>query len=166
MGFDLKKLTAKQVLSLAKNLSGKSNMEIAEAIEQDHSSVKRYFNENDNEYFPSLMRIPRLCQALGNTFILDWIQAQIDDEEHTQGIRSDSDLLWRMNRLAGELGDVHKSVEKSLSGIQLDSFDPEQLLSELFKLERQVKEFRKSLQHISEDGLESEGWATAVAKGD
>jgi transcriptional regulator with XRE-family HTH domain len=167
MGIDLKKLTAKQALGLAKSLSGMSNEELAEKMEQDHSSVKRYFNEQDKDYYPSLMRIPKLCQALGNSILLDWLNVQVEGaKEPSDSIKSDNDLLRRMNRLAVELGDVHRTVDDSLSGSGLEEFDPKRLLSELFEVEHLVKEFRHGLQHASGERLESRGWKTAVAKGD
>lgn len=166
MGVDLKKITAKQALGLAKSLAGMTNEEIAEKMGQDHASVKRYFNEWDQEYYPSLLRIPRLCKALGNSILLDWVQVQLDDDSGSRAITSDSDLLRRVNRLAGELGGVHQAVDDTLSGPGLDSFDPRRLLAELFQVENQVKELRRSLQQASGERLDSEGWETLVAKGD
>jgi transcriptional regulator with XRE-family HTH domain len=166
MGIDLKRLTAKQALSLAKGVAGMTNDELAEALGQDHSSVKRYFNENDREYYPSLFRIPKLCQALGNTILLDWIQVQLEDGGDSPAITSDSDLLRRLNRLAGELGGVHRSVDDTLSGPGLDNFDPKRLLAELIDVEHQVRELRRSLQQASGERLDSEGWQAAVAKGE
>lgn len=165
MGIDLKRLTAKQALSLAKGVAGKTNDELAEALGHDRSSVKRYFNESDNGYYPSLFRIPKLCEALGNTILVDWIQAQLEDGSDSPAIASDNDLLRRINRLASELGGVHRSVDDTLDGPGLDQFDPKRLLSELFEVEHQVRELRRSLQHSKGERLDSEGWRTAVAKG-
>lgn len=164
-GFDLRRLTAKQALSLAKSLSGKSVEEIAEALGQDHSSVKRYFKESDNDYYPSLLRIPCLCQALGNTLILDWVEAQFEDRSVKLSISSDTELLRRLNRLAGELGSVHQVVDETLSGPGLDKFDPRRVMSELFEVEQQVRELRHSLQRASGKRIESNGWSSTVVRG-
>lgn len=165
MGFDLKRMTAKQALSLAKQMAGMTNEELAEEMEQDPSTVKRYFNEQDKGYYPSLLRIPRLCMALGNSLLLDWIQAQTDQLEPFSPIATNNDLLRRINRLAGELGSVHKTVDDTVSGPGLERFDHQRLLSELFEVEHEVKALRRSLQQVSGDLLEAEGWRTAVIKG-
>lgn len=165
MGIDLKRLTAKQALCLAKQMSGKTIEELAEEMEQDPSTVKRYFNEQDTSYYPSLMRLPRLCMALGNSLPLDWIQTQMGELEPSVPITNDSDLLQRVNRLAGELGGVHKTVDDTISGLGLECFDPRRLLGELLEVEHQVKTLRRSLHHASGHALDSEGWHSAVIRG-
>ena len=165
MGIDLKNLTAKQALSLAKSLSGKTNGDVAEALGQDRSTVKRYFNENDRDYYPSLMRLPDICLALWNTVLLDWMQKQVEEEgEPVSGISSDRDLLRRVNSLAIELGDVHRTVDDIIYRSSLE--DPERLLAELFAVERKCRAFRRELQEAAGSNLESEGWEFAVARGE
>jgi transcriptional regulator with XRE-family HTH domain len=165
MGVDLKMMTAKQALSLAKGVGGKKNEELAERMGQDVSTVKRYFNENDADYYPSLFRIPMLCNALGNSILADWIHLQLEDDTDSPAIISDNDLLCRLNRLAGELGSVHRSVDEALAGPGLDNFDSRHLLSELIEVEHQARELRQSLQRASGHRLESEGGQIVSAKG-
>ena len=165
MGIDLKRLTAKQALGLAKGVAGRTNEELAEGMGQDVSTVRRYFNENDQNYYPSLFRIPRLCRALGNTILVDWVQVQLEEDTDTPAITSDSDLLRRLNRLAGELGGVHRTVDDTLDGPGMDNLDPRRLLSELIEVEHQVRELRCSLQRASDERMESEDGQIVSAKG-
>jgi len=165
MGVDLKRMTAKQALSLAKGVAGKTNFELAEGMGQDVSTVRRYFNESDQNYYPSLFRIPMLCNALGNSILADWIQVQLEEDTDSPAIISDNDLLRRLNRLAGELGTVHRSVDDTLDGPGLEKFDPRHLLAELIEVEHQVRELRHSLQRASGERLESEGGQIVSAKG-
>jgi transcriptional regulator with XRE-family HTH domain len=165
MGIDLKRMTAKQALALAKGVAGKSNFELAEGMGQDVSTVRRYFNENDRNYYPSLFRIPILCNALGNTIVSDWIQAQLEDDTDSPVITSENDILRRLNRLAGELGGVHRAVDDTLDGPGLDNFDPRHLLAELIEVEHQVRELRQSLQRASGERLEAEAGHIVSAKG-
>jgi len=165
MGVDLKRMTAKQALVLAKGVAGKKNEELAEGMGQEVSTVKRYFNENDSDYYPSLFRIPMLCNALGNSILADWIQMQLEDDTDSPAITSDNDLLRRLNRLAGELGAVHRSVDEALAGQGLDNFDSRHLLSELIEVEHQVRELRQSLQRASGERLEAEAGHIVSAKG-
>ncbi|MFP4284154.1 MAG: hypothetical protein ACLFQG_01265 [Desulfovermiculus sp.] len=166
IGFDLVRLTAKQALGLAKGISGKTNEEIAEDVGQDYSSVKRYFLESDSGYYPSLMRLPRLCEALGNTVLIDWLQAQLDENPHPGGIDSENDLLRRMGHLSSELGRVHQAVEEALDGPGTDIFSAKRLFSGLIELEMKVRDLRRSMQQASGRHIDSEGWRTAMARGD
>lgn len=166
IGFDLKRLTAKQALSLAKSVSGKTNEDIAESLGQDYSSVKRYFQEGDRDYYPSLMRVPRLCEALGNTILIDWIHIQMDEGALPGAIDSENDLLKRMAHLSAELGRVHQVVVETLDGPGSDIFSAKRLFSGLIELEMKVRELRRSMQQASGKYIDSEGWKTAMARGD
>lgn len=76
----LKDMTGKDALHLAKEKSGMTEAEVAVGINVSVSIIKRYLNRED-AYLPSLEMIPRLCAALGNTLLLEWLEAQVDTEE-------------------------------------------------------------------------------------
>lgn len=164
MSIDLKRLTAKQALGLAKSISGKTNEMINEEMGQDISTIKRYFNENDTDYYPSLVRLPRLCKSLGNTVLLDWISDQM--ELHCSGIdvSSENKLLRKINKISVEMGDIHSSIEKYLSNGR-NPVTSRELIGALFDVERQCKEFRCGLQRMTREEDE-DGWESAVVKND
>ncbi len=159
MKIDLKSRTAKQALGLAKGLSGKNNEILAEEMGQDVSTVKRYFNENDLDYYPSLPRLPRLCKALENSILLDWIGEQLEAHYGTISIDTETDLLLTVNRIASEMGEVHSTVDSYLASERGQS-NIKNLIRALCGVEHQVKELRKGLQRMNGE-LTDEGWEYA-----
>lgn len=74
---DLKEMTAKEAIRAAKEKSGRTSEELSKRANVSVSVIKRYLNEND-PYTPSLEMLPRLCEAFGNTLMLDWASAQLE----------------------------------------------------------------------------------------
>ncbi|MFA5354011.1 MAG: hypothetical protein WC291_07265 [Thermodesulfovibrionales bacterium] len=67
---NLQDLTYAQTLELARALSGKTYMEIAEALGKGPETIRRYFT--DPSYNPPSHLIPELCKVLGNFLIIEW----------------------------------------------------------------------------------------------
>ena len=74
-----KTMTAKEAIRTAKEESGLTAEQIAQRLGVSISLIRRYLKEDDN-YFPSLKMLPRLCIALGNSLLLDWATAQIKQD--------------------------------------------------------------------------------------
>ena len=51
--------------------------ELAEKLGISAAVMHRYLRQNDG-YSPSLEMIPRLCAAMGNTVLIDWLKAQTE----------------------------------------------------------------------------------------
>ena len=64
---ELKMMTGKAALRLAKEESGLTQGEIADRLGVSHAVTKRYFNIND-AYMPSLEMIPACAWLWGMTF--------------------------------------------------------------------------------------------------
>ena len=92
MGY-LGSMTGKEVIRLAKEISGLTECQIAAGLGVSVSIVKRYLNRDDT-YFPGLEMIPRLCAVLGNTNLLKWQEEQLGQE----GTSCEND--WRVVPLA------------------------------------------------------------------
>lgn len=75
---NLKEMTAKEALRAAKEISGLTTKEIAARLGIKAGTFKRYLN-GEKDYTPSLKRLPQLCIVLGNTLLLDWFAAQLED---------------------------------------------------------------------------------------
>lgn len=78
-----KKMTAKEAIRAAKEESGLTAEQIARRLNVSTSVIRRYLKEDDN-YFPGLEMLPRLCLVLGNSLLLDWATAQIKQEDDEQ----------------------------------------------------------------------------------
>ena len=74
-----KTMTAKEAIRTAKEESGLTAEQIAQHLGVSISLIRRYLKEDDN-YFPGLEMLPRLCLALGNSLLLDWATAQIKQD--------------------------------------------------------------------------------------
>ena len=88
---NLRHITFKQALCHARMCAGMTKEEVSEASGISMSKVSRFFQEND-AYNPSPALIPALCRALGNTVLVDWLNAQIEDLREDMTITSAEDL--------------------------------------------------------------------------
>lgn len=77
---ELKEMTAKEAIRAAKVKSGRTSPELSQRADVSVSVMKRYLNQND-PYTPSLEMLPRLCEAFGNTVMLDWAAAQLEGKK-------------------------------------------------------------------------------------
>lgn len=69
-------MSGKEALRFSKEKSGLTQNDIAKKLGVSLSVVNRYFNKEDS-YLPSLEMIPRLCDVLGNDFLLHWMDIQL-----------------------------------------------------------------------------------------
>lgn len=73
-------MSGKEALRFSKEKSGLTQNDIAKKLGVSLSVVNRYFNKEDS-YLPSLEMIPRLCDVLGNDFLLHWMDIQLKKGE-------------------------------------------------------------------------------------
>lgn len=144
MSVDLRNMTATEALRYARMVSGKTLEDLAEITGWGMSQVKQYF-DSSARYFPSLPRIPTLCEAMGNTILLDWLKAQLEEIEPAAMIRSGCDLLMKVARVGAELGDVQRSTESALSDGRLDDTEAAALCGDLLDVEKAAKCARHGL---------------------
>ena len=101
--FNLHHATFKQALVYAKALSGMTNEEIAEASGINGPQVSRYFQEHD-AYAPAPYLLPTLCRVLGNTVLVDWLNAQVAELRPATSIRNVQDLTMAVMRATENTG--------------------------------------------------------------
>ncbi len=112
---DYRNMTAAEALRHAKEQSGMTAEEIAVASGQGTPSVTRYFRQ-DGEYGPSLKNIPALCRAMGNTVLVDWLQAQTGRDAPVEPAKSRAEVLTSVARAAAALGDASRILAATESG--------------------------------------------------
>ena len=150
MGYDLKNMTAKQVLYLAKLLSGKTCEQIAEETGFPYQCIRQYFKENDTNYFPSLPRIPALCKALGNNLLIDWLKTQLHESPTIrEPFKNISDLLKEMNNLTSEMGDVSKEVSQAIEDGKVTWDEAQKIRGEVNDLIEQCKKLKDGLNKVA-----------------
>ncbi len=104
---DYLNMTATEVLRHAKEQSGKTAEEIAEALGVSTAVVTRYFRSADS-YGPGFDKLPRLCSALGNTILIDWLRVQTAQPDIIPAAKSRAEVLTAVARASLALGAVNK----------------------------------------------------------
>ena len=104
---DFINMTSVEALRYAKQESGKTAGEIAGAIGVSLAVVNRYLRLKNN-YSPSLEILPKLCAAMGNTVILDWLAAQTGKKTHIEPAKSRAEVFTSVSKAMVALGEVSK----------------------------------------------------------
>ena len=112
---DYRNMTAVEALRHAKELSGMTAVEIAAASGIGAASVTRCFRQ-DEGYAPGLKNIPKLCRAMGNTVLVDWLLAQTGRDAPVAPAQSRAEVLTSLARAAAALGDASRILAATESG--------------------------------------------------
>ena len=117
---DFINMTSVEALRYAKQESGKTAGEIAGAIGVSLAVVNRYLRLKNN-YSPSLEILPKLCAAMGNTLILDWLMAQTGKKTHIEPAKSRAEVFTSVSKAMAALGEVSRIlVETEGCGIDAE----------------------------------------------
>ena len=117
---DMRFMTCKQALEMAKALSGMTLEEIARKSRISMNIVVRYFREGDN-YCPGLEAIPVLCRALGNTILIDWQRAQLESLESDTPASNANDVIRAVLLVGSSVGKLHQTTDDALSDGRIDA---------------------------------------------
>jgi len=148
MGHDLKNMTAGGALELAFAISGKHRRDVAEELGLGYEVIQRYLNPTDN-YQPPLRHIPALCRVLGNTILLDWQAAQLEDFKPCEGVKTLQGLFRGVNALSCEVGDVHRAAKDAISDSVITPSEASEIAGEVADVERVARTLREQLQPIA-----------------
>ncbi len=118
---DYQNMTATEAVRLAKDVSGLTAEEIANATgtetepEISAATIRRYLGSGDI-YEPSLSRIPRLCRAMRNDVLVRWIEAKLERQPHeVSPAQSRAEVLTAVARVSACLGDAQRRLAESES---------------------------------------------------
>ena len=111
---DYQTMTAAEAIRHAKEISGLTAEEAAQRAGVSPAVMRRYLR-SDDDYFPGLEVLPRLCRAYGNTALLRWLEAQIERaaQETPEPAQSRAQVLTAVARAAASLGDVQRCLADS-----------------------------------------------------
>lgn len=146
---DLRNMTAGEALQYAKLLSGMTVEDIADRAGWGVASLRRCFNPQDTDHRPSLTRIPALCRALGNTVLLDWVIAQLEELSGTPGKSSVVDILQAVNAAASTSGQVHEAVDAALLDGRIDRQEARDIRGACREARKSLERIEASLQPIA-----------------
>ena len=115
--FDLRKMTAADVIRQAIIISGKSQEEIEEEAGLRPGSLDQYASRRDN-HWPSLISLPKLSMALGTDLLIRWQEEQMLGVclAHAPESMDQGELLRAIVEACGKLGDVSNEAQKALKG--------------------------------------------------
>ena len=118
--FNLHHATFKQAIVYAKALSRMTNEEICEASGINGPQVARYFQEHD-AYAPAPYLIPVLCRVLGNTVLVDWINAQVEKLRAVPAISTALDLTLAVMEATKNTGILNQKTAEVLADGKITS---------------------------------------------
>ena len=128
--FNLRHATFKQALVYAKLLSGMTNEEISEASGISGPQIARYFQEHD-AYAPSPALIPVLCRALGNTVLVDWQDAQVEELRSVPAIATALDLTLAVMEATKNTGTLNAKTAEVLADGKITAEEAKALQAQL-----------------------------------
>ncbi|MBI9080299.1 MAG: hypothetical protein JEY79_11240 [Pseudodesulfovibrio sp.] len=97
---------------------------IAREMNWSESHTKRIFSTE--KYFPSVVDLPKFCHVVGNTLVLQWLQAKAmvyGLPEKNRDIDCEN-LVFKIAKLFGEVGDVGRKGQEAIADGKLE---PEEL---------------------------------------
>lgn len=154
----LANLDAIDAFKLAIENSDKDLPTIAKDMKWSESQARRVFS-TDN-YFPSIVHLPRFCHVVGNNLILQWLQAKsmvYGLPEKDRNIDCEN-LVFRIGRLFGEVGDVGRKGQDAIADGKLEPHELREIITEVKDVLTEGMELVGDLRILERD-------LTAKAKG-
>jgi transcriptional regulator with XRE-family HTH domain len=119
-------------LRMAFAMSGKSDDEIAAAMGWSSSTASRIFCNQD--YWPSLPTLPKLCVVLGNGIVARWI---VDNADYTVADIKPLDaasLFRHLRRMMRSTADLLEAGEAALTDGKVETGEARRILRELTEI--------------------------------
>lgn len=129
---DLRGYSLAASMRMAFSFSGKSDDEIAAAMGWTKSTANRIFHNQD--YWPSLPTLPRLCGVLSNMVIPRWI---LDNTDFLVGQIKPTDvptLFSQLRQMMREVSELMEEGEKAMQDGKIVSLEARRILRELSDL--------------------------------
>lgn len=113
--FDLRRMTAADVIRQAIIISGKTQEEIEEEAGLRPGSLDQYASRRDH-HWPNIINIPALSMALGTDLLVRWQEEQYLDKclAYEPTSMTPEDLLKAIVEACGRLGDVSNEAQRAL----------------------------------------------------
>lgn len=110
---DYRNMSAVEAVRHAKEVSGMTTEEIAQAAGISCAVMRRYLQRGDDGYCPGLERIAPLCRAMRNRVLMQWLEAQLEPTPEIQPAKSRAEILTAAARAAASLGDAQRVLAES-----------------------------------------------------
>ena len=133
---DLKLMSLADVLGLQVRRSGKTWEDVA-AVCGWPAGVTNRIRQPDDDYWPTLPRLPRFCVATKSTLVCKWIQAQAEAGGLKYRDPEPFDCMNALKALADltiELGDVANEIREAVHNKTIDHQEAKRILRKLYDL--------------------------------
>lgn len=149
---NLQHLTFASALDLALGESKLCREDVGNAMGWSASKTSRIFNAEDN-YYPTMPSIPRLCTVLGNDVILDWLRINTNElrlGKHDCAPKlSQLELLQLLSEISKEVGDVNREINKALSNDNtVDKSESKRIIREAYDVLSRYRELIAAMRAI------------------
>lgn len=115
--FDLRRMTAADVIRQAVIISNKTQEEIEAEAGLRPGSLDQFQSRRDH-HWPNMLHIPVLSMTLGTDILIRWQEEQFLDKclRHDPEHMENQELLRQLVQAVSELGDVAEAAHKALDG--------------------------------------------------
>lgn len=116
--YDLRNMEAWEAVQAAIEMSGRTRKEVADAAGLTLNVLNRYCSRQDG-YEPSLGMIVRLCMAVGNSLLVQWVEARLElPAVPVPAATCRADVLTAIARATAALGDANRlAAETATRGV-------------------------------------------------
>jgi transcriptional regulator with XRE-family HTH domain len=147
---DMRGYSLPAALRMAFALSGKSDDEIAAAMGWGSSTANRIFHNQD--YWPSLPTLPKLCVVLGNTVVPRWITDNADFLTERARPMDASQLFKALRGMMRETAELLEAGERALTDGKIESLEARRVLRELEDIFKVGASMLAGLQAVLQEG--------------
>ena len=123
MELDLKIMPVGAALQQAKITSGLTYEQIAGRTGWNLSVVKKIFGEHQDR-LPDIQEVATICTAIGNTFLLEWLAAQVEDIPGAAG----GNVAMQFCRLSDGFAKLARTTAEALGDGSLDAGEANSML--------------------------------------
>lgn len=152
----LAKLDAIDAFKMAIEQSMKGLPSIAKEMGWSESHAKRIFSTE--KYFPSFVDLPKFCHVVGNTLIIQWLQASAmvyGLPKKDRNIDCEN-LVFQIAKLFGEVGDVGRKGQEAIADGKLDAEELRGIIKEVKEVLTEGMDLVGSLRILERDLVNKE----------
>lgn len=128
----LKRIGPSDAFRLAFTRSGLRVDELQKRMKWSKSLTRRVFSAD--KFFPSFQDLPRVCDVLGNTIILDWLQSQVGQFPQAGQAINCALLNKRMVAICARLGQAAQTAQEIMADNAISVKEKRAMVKELIRL--------------------------------
>jgi len=158
----LANLSFASALDLALGESRLDREDVGHTMGWSVSKTSRVFSHDDN-YWPNMPSIPKLCYVLGNDILLDWVRVNTNElrlGRHDRApVLTELELFRLLSEIGEEMGKVHEAIndalkEESESGRKISKAESRRIIRNSYDVLSRYRELIAAMRAVQEEGDE------------